>query len=655
MKSLQSTFRKLTISVLIFSVLPLFAHNIRQNIVSAEKWNRDTASDTLRGIQQIYESSFLDTILIRVKSIEQEKNYLRSLAQSCAISLTSFADQTLSAEQREEAILNYAAILNRSGYASGERYKFFLERNGIDIPISNDITLDKIRQYSVSHKNMPFRELINFVRNSGSDKYECFSYNGHEFLVYACPVPRSSIVLCTAVNLQDLSSTTQVTLNYAKEARKKVLLQAADNVHGIASVLNRDDLSIVLTTVSSEGDLHAVFPTEEVRSALQNGHFSFKTRIGSQNYTCYLMPHPSFNRIYFLAIPNSLLFQTCTRIIAEQCLIFGFFLILSSMVLSFCFKRKILIFLEQMKNFSQKLPSRGFTVDEAILNAELPTSLDNEIGELARSYSTMILLRNKNVKELLQITASKEHLESELKTAQSIQLGMIPADPVDTSLCMTQGLTVPARVVGGDLYDVFYLDEDTLCVCIGDVSGKGMSASLMMCRTMTLIRACVSISKSLTQSVQAINDMLCSKNPCGMFVSMLIGVYSLKTGALRFVNAGHPVPVRIMPSESRMEHGASPNLVLGLMPNIAYQEHTLNLRKGESLLFYTDGVSEAYRTNQKKEMIFYGEKGILNFCNSRLQDLDRNFCRDLLQDIRQFTGDGEQCDDITILLLQRKA
>ena len=140
-----------------------------------------------------------------------------------------------------------------------------------------------------------------------------------------------------------------------------------------------------------------------------------------------------------------------------------------------------------------------------------------------------------------------------------------------------------------------------------------------------------------------------------MFVSMFIGVYSLKTGALRFVNAGHPVPVRIMPSESRMEHGAPPNLVLGLMPNIAYQEHTLNLRKGESLLFYTDGVSEAYRTNQKKEMIFYGEKGILNFCNSRLQGLDRNFCRDLLQDIRQFTGDGEQCDDITILLLQRKA
>ena len=207
------------------------------------------------------------------------------------------------------------------------------------------------------------------------------------------------------------------------------------------------------------------------------------------------------------------------------------------------------------------------------------------------------------IEELKESTTAKASLESELHIAHNIQMSMIPktfpAFPQRNDIELYASLT-PAKAVGGDLYDFFIRDEK-LFFCIGDVSGKGVPASLVMAVSRTLFRNISAHTEQPSHIVDMMNVNVCEGNESCMFVTLFVGVLDLKTGHLRYSNAGHDAPylqASMLPCD--------PNLPIGLMPEHEYSEQEITLAPGSTLFLYTDGLTEA--ENARQEM--FGRKRV---------------------------------------------
>jgi sigma-B regulation protein RsbU (phosphoserine phosphatase) len=239
------------------------------------------------------------------------------------------------------------------------------------------------------------------------------------------------------------------------------------------------------------------------------------------------------------------------------------------------------------------------------------------------------------------------------------------------------GFMNPAREVGGDFYDYFQIDDENIGFVIGDVSGKGVPATLFMIKAMYLIRSHSKFNESPNEVFENVNNLLCERNDGELFVTSWFGKLNLKTGKLTFVNAGHNPPLikQNMDYENREEetnpdnengideykdNNASnkskdfeylnirPNLVLGGMEGIQYKEHELNLKTGDILFLYTDGITEA-NSNYNG---FYGEDRLKETINKYgNESLDR-IIENIKNDVYEFCRDENQFDDMTMLILK---
>ncbi len=242
-------------------------------------------------------------------------------------------------------------------------------------------------------------------------------------------------------------------------------------------------------------------------------------------------------------------------------------------------------------------------------------------------------------------------MESELKVAREIQLSIIPKTfppfPGRPEFDI-YGVLKPAREVGGDFYDFFLLDEDNLCFTIGVVSGKGVPASLFMAVTRTLIKAKSDIGMSPDKILSAVNDELCKDNDSGMFVTVFFGILNISTGEITYSNAAHNSPYILRRDESSSVLPRMDGIALGAMEGIAYKSDRIRLEPGDTLVMYTDGVTEAM--NSEGELS--GEKrleGFLMNCNGLTV---REKVDMILSSTGEFAGEAEQSDDITILTLK---
>jgi sigma-B regulation protein RsbU (phosphoserine phosphatase) len=205
-----------------------------------------------------------------------------------------------------------------------------------------------------------------------------------------------------------------------------------------------------------------------------------------------------------------------------------------------------------------------------------------------------------------------------------------------------------ARSVGGDLYDFFYLDEHHICFAVGDVSGKGVPASLFMMLTRTILRAKVKPSLSTGKIVTAMNKLLCENNEMSMFVSFFIGILNLQTGKLNYCNAGHNLP-HLLRNDGRIEtlpvrHG----IPLGIIDQEPYFDDSFTLKEGDKILVYTDGVARGQ--NYLHEM--FGEVKIQSVLKQLVHLSPRECVQHLHDEVMEFIGNTEQDDDIAILAIQ---
>jgi len=245
--------------------------------------------------------------------------------------------------------------------------------------------------------------------------------------------------------------------------------------------------------------------------------------------------------------------------------------------------------------------------------------------------------------------AEKERLQSELMIAAKIQSSMLPNEfppfPGRTEFDI-YALMDPAKEVGGDFYDFFLINENKLAVVMADVSGKGIPAALFMVKAKTLIKNTAQQSKSLSEVLETVNNLLCEGNDECMFVTVFLGVLDIPSGRFTYVNGGHDIPL-IKQGDSFDWLPVKPALMPGFMPGTKYQQDEITLQKGDVLFLYTDGVTEA--ENQKKEQFTDKRlKDIANKCDLVSAKELLNFTRTIVD---EFVDGAEQFDDITMLAL----
>ena len=256
--------------------------------------------------------------------------------------------------------------------------------------------------------------------------------------------------------------------------------------------------------------------------------------------------------------------------------------------------------------------------------------------------------------QLEETTAAKERIESELRIARDIQMSMVPQQaPAREGLDLDASMTT-AKEVGGDLYG-YLMEGDLLYFCVGDVSGKGVPASLFMAQATRLFRTMASQRMMPAEIATRMNAALTENNDQGMFVTMFLGLVDLKTGKLQFCNAGHNPPtitdefMKIGDGKSHNVHflDVKTNAPIGLWPDLEFEGEEIENIKGHPMVFYTDGLTEA--ENMKQEQ--FGEERLIKLLSTNHFDCGKDVNKFLLEEVEKFRGGAEVNDDLTLLCL----
>lgn len=207
---------------------------------------------------------------------------------------------------------------------------------------------------------------------------------------------------------------------------------------------------------------------------------------------------------------------------------------------------------------------------------------------------------------------------------------------------------IPAKYVGGDLYDFFMVDGTHLAVVVADVSGKGVPAAMFMAVTKALLEECARPGSGPEEVLSRVNTDICRNNDENMFVTCWLGIMDLSTGKVDFCNAGHSPPIVVRSGGGTEFLRTRPNMVLGAMDGIGYRRESAELRPGDRIVLYTDGVTEANSDYHG----FYGEERLAEkAAECAHMDVDSEVSA-IVDDVIAFTGDAEQFDDITLFIAE---
>lgn len=281
-------------------------------------------------------------------------------------------------------------------------------------------------------------------------------------------------------------------------------------------------------------------------------------------------------------------------------------------------------------------------------DVKLPTNGKDEFSMIASSFNHMTDEINQHMEDIQNLTAEQANRQTELDIAARIQKGFLPKEKLDAGNCRIQAVMVPAKDVGGDFYDYIELGDGRYLVAIADVTGKGITAAMFMSVALTLIRQFAKMGLQPHEILRKTNMALAEKNPNMLFVTAFIGIYDSKAQTFTYSNAGHNLPY-IVGDELRTLDDAT-STVLGIFEDEEYSSAVTDLKPGEFLFLYTDGVTEATATDQS----FFGEKAL----EKTLLEVRTSGGADPLQyiydKVRAFAGEEEQHDDITMLILTAK-
>ncbi|MGM9698566.1 MAG: PP2C family protein-serine/threonine phosphatase [Prevotella sp.] len=258
------------------------------------------------------------------------------------------------------------------------------------------------------------------------------------------------------------------------------------------------------------------------------------------------------------------------------------------------------------------------------------------------------------VRQSQQEHTQLESIKSDLAVAGEIQQAILPkhlptidniGEYVDLSATM-----MPAKEVGGDFYDFFKISDTKLGIVMADVSGKGVPASIFMAVSRTLLRATGARGVASNECLDIVNKLLCNESVDSMFVTVFYGIYDITTGVLQYTNAGHNPPFVIRKATGKVEMlPFSQDIVAGMFDDVTYTQLDLQLEKGDTLVLFTDGVTEAFNVSGEQ----FDEEGLEKSLEGQADTSTCDLVKKIVSDVNAFAGEEPQSDDITVMAVKR--
>lgn len=305
--------------------------------------------------------------------------------------------------------------------------------------------------------------------------------------------------------------------------------------------------------------------------------------------------------------------------------------------------------------FSEKIEGKNLILTLTVPDAEMykrlrKSSLFFLLMALSGIFAVLFISFQsmQNLWKLNEVRLKEQHIEDELAIARNIQQSLLPSEQTvkSSKTINIKGLQIPAKYVGGDLFD-YYVRDNKLLFCIGDVSGKGVPAALLMAISHSLFRTISSHNERPEIMMEALNNAISENNPDIMFITMFLGIMDLTTGTISYCNAGHNPPIVI--KDGHAEYlDSEPSLLLGVELSAKYTAHELTLAHGDTLFLYTDGLTEAENTEHET----FGEKRALETAALFGTLTAEQQIEQMHQAVDQFVNNAEQSDDLTMLAIQ---
>lgn len=308
------------------------------------------------------------------------------------------------------------------------------------------------------------------------------------------------------------------------------------------------------------------------------------------------------------------------------------------------------------RNVRIKLTSR----DELSLLATNFNTMAQEVETLVRRIEEQNQVRERDLKVLVdalghkneELFAVNQRVREELNLARSVQLAILPQQFPDEPTWSVHACMHPARELGGDFYDCFALPDGRHGMLVADVSGKGVGAAFFMAVSRTVLLDSALSVRTPAQVLALANDLLCARNPMDLFVTACYGLFDPQDGSFEYASAGHHAPLLKRQNGTIETLPTSKDMALGVLNGMQYSVHSTRLHPGDTLLMYTDGVTEAFSPQE----IAYGDDRLTSwFANSRAQGVAASLVNELVNDVARFVDGAEASDDLTCLILCNKS
>ncbi len=283
---------------------------------------------------------------------------------------------------------------------------------------------------------------------------------------------------------------------------------------------------------------------------------------------------------------------------------------------------------------------RQFAADRQSKFEKIKIKGEDEFAQMADTFYHMTEEINDYIENINALTEEKYRREAEMNIAGKIQQGLLPGERFQKQNVRLRAVMIPAQDVGGDFYDYFCLEDDLICTVIADVSGKGISAALFMASAITVVRQYANLGYTPSEILFHTNNTLCSSNPEQMFLTLFVGIHNSRNGKFTYANAGHNPPYLISDRLIRLDDAAG--TAIGFFEDELYEERYRELKEGDTVFLYTDGVNEAV----SKDKEFFG----LDRLEQILEQKNPEQCvESVLNGVKDFAQDALQSDDITML------
>jgi len=307
------------------------------------------------------------------------------------------------------------------------------------------------------------------------------------------------------------------------------------------------------------------------------------------------------------------------------------------------FAQKMVSPIKDLKNYIEK-------VGKGDLDGKIEITTGDELEIVGNAYNTMVEDLKLQMKRLEKTTREKEKIEQELQIAHDIQKSFLPSIPTEIEGYQFAGVNIPAREVGGDFYDFIQLGDNKTGIVIADVSGKGVPAALFMGIYKTLVRANVKRRLDPIQALAEANSIILEDSDSGMFITLFYAILDNKNHKLTFINAGHNPPIMVRKKGRETTLLKAKGIPLGVMEDLKLELKEIIFEENEMLFLYTDGVTEA--VNEQDEE--FGTNRLIQLLNQAEVTSPDQVIEIVTREVKQFTGEKEQFDDITMVVLQSK-